>query len=502
MQANSNATTSAPWPKPLEHAVRSPSGHWLAAFVGAWRADWRERLRDWRVWLVLGLGAALAAAAATLTSLELQERLAARQTAQQAEQQRWLNQGKKYAHSAAHYGIYVFKPLSPLAAVDPGVERFVGSSVWLEAHKQNEFVYRPANDESGAARQLPLTPAFVLQVLAPLALVFLGFAAFAGERERGMLATLRISAAPLGAVAAARAAVLWCLGLLIALPAAAAAALVQWQLDAASPFVDADSALRLGVFSAGYAMYLACWAALMVAVSALAGTMLRSLAVGVGLWAALTLVLPRVAVEVSQAAAPLPSVQAFRQAMEQALGEPHDPVEEAKQKAAILAQYGVTDVKQLPINWAGLSLQRGEEHGDKIFDEHYGRLYAAMAAQSAAASVWGWLSPTVAVAGLSAAAAASDTAHHVQFVRGAEAQRRRIQRVMNDFITANPERNGQRVDADGSLWAQVPRFDFVFDALPSGGALARHLLPLLALTGLSFGLCAWAARRLSRAALK
>ena len=88
MQANLNATTSAPWPTPLEPAVRSPAGHWWAALVGAWRADWRERWRDWRVWLVLGLGAALAASAAALTSLELQERLAARETAHQAEQQR------------------------------------------------------------------------------------------------------------------------------------------------------------------------------------------------------------------------------------------------------------------------------------------------------------------------------------------------------------------------------------------------------------------------------
>ena len=499
MQANSNATTSARWPKPLDHAEPAVAGHWRAAFVGAWLADWRERWRDWRVWLVLGLGAALAATAAGLTALELQDRLTARQAAQQSEQQRWLNQGKKYPHSAAHYGVYAFKPLSPLAAVDPGVERYVGSGVWLEAHKQNEFVYRPANDEPGASRQVQLTPAFVLQVLAPLALVFLGFASFAGERERGMLATLRISAAPMTAVASARSAVLWCLGLLIALPAGAAAALVQWRLDAASPFT--DTAVRVLVFGGGYALYLAFWALLVVAVSALAGTLLRSLAVGIGLWAALTLVMPRAAVEAAQAAAPLPSVQAFRQAMEQALGEPHDPVEEARQKAAILEQHGVSDVKQLPINWAGLSLQRGEERGDAIFDAHYGRVYAAMAAQSRAIGLWSWLSPTVAVAGLSAAAAGSDTAHHVQFIDGAEAQRRRIQVLMNGFITANPERDGQRVDADGALWAQVPAFNFVFAPLVRSGALASNLLPLGVLFSLCAVLCAYAARRLGREAL-
>ena len=90
----------------------------------------------------------------------------------------------------------------------------------------------------------------------------------------------------------------------------------------------------------------------------------------------------------------------------------------------------------------------------------------------------------------------------MQFINGAEAQRRRIQRVMNDFITANPEREGQRVDGDGALWAKVPRFDFVFDPLLQTGAFVRSLLPLLVLTGLCAVLCAWAARRLGREALK
>ena len=36
------------------------------------------------------------------------------------ELQRWLDQDPKNPHSAAHYGIWVFKPASPLATLDPG----------------------------------------------------------------------------------------------------------------------------------------------------------------------------------------------------------------------------------------------------------------------------------------------------------------------------------------------------------------------------------------------
>lgn len=137
----------------------SKAQHWRAAFLVARQVDWRERQCDWRVWLVPGLGFGMALAVAPLTTLELRERTEARAMAAQAEQQRWLGQGRTNPHSVAHYDVFAFKPVSALAAVDPGGERYVGSSRWLEAHKQNEFVYRWANDTPGDVRQFSLTPA-------------------------------------------------------------------------------------------------------------------------------------------------------------------------------------------------------------------------------------------------------------------------------------------------------------------------------------------------------
>ena len=452
---------------------------WWLAFTSAWRADWIERKRDWRVWAVLVLGALIATTAAITTAIDVQQTLAARALSQQAEQSRWINQGKKYPHAAAHFGVYVFKPLSALAAVDPGVEKYVGSSVWLEAHKQNEFVYRASQDESGAARQLLLTPAFTLQVLAPLAIIFLGFGVFAGERERGTLRTLVMTGAPLSAVASARGAVLLSLGLALALPSVLAVALTQLAFDAGSPFI--DGGFRVATFTVGYALYLALWCVITVAVSARMVTLRASLAVLIVAWAVSALILPRVAIELSRAAADLPSTQAFREALDGELGEDHDPAVEARQRAALLKQYGVSDVKDLPVNWAGISLARGEARGDDIFDKHYRALFAAMDAQSRAMSMLGWLSPTIAVAGLSSAAAATNTAHHVQYVNAAEAQRRVIQKTMNDFITANPENAGKRVDGEKSLWGSVKPLRFKFEPLVSETTLTRDGLPLVAL---------------------
>jgi len=472
---------------------------WFSTFAAAWQADWRERRRDRRVALVLLLGLALAVVAALLSAIELRDTARARAEATQAEQHRWLHQGRKNPHSAAHYGIYAFKPPSALAAADPGIERYVGSTVWLEAHKQNEFVYRPVNDAPGTVRQFTLTPAFVLQVLLPLALVFLGFGAWAGEREAGALAQLRLQSARLGAVAAARAAVLLALGLLLALPAFAAVLWVQSQLPAAAEAFD-DASARWLLFGSAYFGYLMLSCLAIVAVSAASATLLRSLAVLMGLWAATTLVLPRAAVAWADAQAPLPSGAVFRQQMEAALGEPHDPARELREQQALMQRYGVSRLEDLPVNWSGISLQRGEEHGNEIFDAHYGKLFAAMRAQDEAVARWAWLSPTLAVAGLSAAAAASDTDHHLQFVQGAEAHRRLIQRLMNDAITATPDRNGQRSEADQDLWSRVPPLQFRFD--PLGRTPWRHGMPLLALLVLAVLACHLSLRRLQRGPLR
>lgn len=498
MQANSNVTISPPSPAPLDRAaVADTAGaRWWRAFKGALSADWAEKRRDWRSKLIIGLGVVIAALAATITAIDVHETMADRAVAQQIEHERWSSQGKKNAHSAAHYGVYVFKPLSALSAVDPGIERYVGSTVWLEAHKQNEFIYRPANDRLGSSRQLPLTPTFVLQVIAPLAMIFLGFGVFAGERERGTLRALRMTAAPLTAVGAARALMLWLLALALAVPACIGVAAILTSFNFVSPFV--DGGLRLALFCMSYLAYLAIWALVVVAVSAIATSMRASLAILVAIWALWTLIVPRVAVELADSAHQLPSAQAFREQLDRSLGEPHDPDEEAKQKAAILAQYKVTDVKQLPVNWAGISMQRGENRGDAIFDAHYGALFAGFNQQSQFINAFGWLSPMVSAGGVASAAAGSDTAHHIEFVREAETHRRMIQRMMNDFITANPDRDGARVDADDALWKTVPVFNYRFPALTTVVGALAGLTSLAAMLLASIFLFAFAMKKLAK----
>lgn len=467
---------------------------WRQAFIGAWQADWRERRRDWRVALVLALGLTLAACAALLASLDLDRTRAARAVAAAAEAERWVHQGSKNPHSAAHYGVYAFKPLPTLAAIDPGIEHYVGSSLWLEAHKQNDMVYRPAADSAGADRQFRLSPALVLQVLAPAAMIFLGFGMFAGERERGMLPALRLNGAPLGAIASARAAVLLCLAMTMSLPGIVAILVMKWHVGGAEPV--ADAGLRAVLFVSGHLVYLAIWAAAVTAASAYAATMRASLALLVTLWTALTLVLPRAAAELAQSAAPLPSAQAFRQAVDEDLGMPDDPAQAEHHKQQLLAQYGVDKVADLPVNWSGISQLRSEAHGNAVFDRHYGPLFTAMATQDRAMALAGWFSPAAAIAGLSSRLAASDSASHIEFIRAAESHRRLMQNLLNSDLARNPDRDGVKYQAGEALWRSIPVLTFRYRALDPREVFMLWLLPLLTLLILSIGLAAAALRRL------
>ena len=46
-------------------------------------------------------------------------------------------QPDRHPHRMVHYGNFIFRPLGPLAAFDPGVDAFTGNSMFLEGHRQN-----------------------------------------------------------------------------------------------------------------------------------------------------------------------------------------------------------------------------------------------------------------------------------------------------------------------------------------------------------------------------
>src|SRR5688572_15412928 len=98
--------------------------------------EFRDVLRDGRFRIAAGVVVALLGAALLLGGRQAGRIHAERAAAAAQERRNWVEQGDKNSHSAAHFGVYAFKPLPPLAAVDRGIEPFVGTTVLLEAHRQ------------------------------------------------------------------------------------------------------------------------------------------------------------------------------------------------------------------------------------------------------------------------------------------------------------------------------------------------------------------------------
>ncbi|MDT1823515.1 ABC transporter permease, partial [Acinetobacter baumannii] len=46
-------------------------------------------------------------------------------------------QPDRHPHRVVHYGHFLFSPLNPLAAFDPGIDGYTGNTLYLEGHRQN-----------------------------------------------------------------------------------------------------------------------------------------------------------------------------------------------------------------------------------------------------------------------------------------------------------------------------------------------------------------------------
>lgn len=455
------------------------------------RKEFVELLRDGRYRWSAGIVLALLALAVVAGSLNQRALVAAQQAAQAVEQARWYGQGEKNPHSAAHYGVYAFKPRLAPGFVDPGVEPYTGVATWIEAHKQNEMVFRPAQDATLAQRFGDLTVALVVQAILPLVVVLLGYNAFAGERERGTLRQLlalglRPRDLMLGKLLGFAGA--------LALVAGPALLLASAALVWSGPAAGAGRFLPLALV---HGVYLAIFALVALAVSARAATPRFALAVLLGFWALNTLVAPRALAALAGRLHPLPDPIVTRARMKAELGDPHGaPTQLQTLVASLLRRHGVERVEDLPVNVRGLQLQLGEEHGNRIFDRYHGDLSGRIERQNRVMDGGALLFPLLGLQALSTALAGTDFAQHRDFVRQAETYRRLVQKLLNDEITARPLRPGEVHLAGQELWRRIPPFQYPPPALAT--VLGQQVPALALLAAWAAGAAVFAARSAAR----
>ena len=457
------------------------------------RSELRQMLRDGRVRIALITLLALFATTLAVGSAQQARYDNNVREAVKADRSIWERQGARNPHSVAHFGQYAFKPAGAISLFDPGLTPWLGTALWMEAHYQNTAAYRAIDDQVAPTLISNLSAAFVLQYLAPLLLIFLGYALIARERERQTLKLVLANGASLRAWAGGKFLSLLALAAALWLPSLALVAVAD----------SSDEWARSVMLVLAYAAYLLMLCALIFAVSAKARTARSALLALLCGWVLMALVIPRVAAVVAERAAPSADAGQFwrdvRAALRQGVSG-HDPADD-REKALLektLAEYGVTRVEDLPVSFAGIALQAGEEHGNEVFDHFYTQLRAAEERQRTVLRLASLVSPWIPLRGLSSGIAGTDAEHHSHYVHAAENYRRELQRYLNGNVTQHGKGKDD-YQADAQTWRQTPVFSYQTPALREiGAAYLPEALLLLGWIVLSVVALSVAVRGLAR----
>lgn len=465
------------------------------------REEWRYLFRDRAAVLSLALLTVLTLLAA-LNAYEHQRNANAQRAHYQAQANgEFEAQPDRHPHRVVHYGHFLFRPLNSLAAFDPGIDGYTGNTLYLEGHRQNSANFGDVRQHSLLLRFGQLTPAFVLQVLAPLLLVFFGHAGVARERESG---TLRIL---LAQGVRSRQLVL---GKFLALAGFAGLALAPALLGlawlAASGQAPWSMALLIG---AGYAGWLLLWTLVVVLASTLAARGRDALLVLLTAWALLVIMVPRWAPDVANTAVALPTrfednIHVQRDYL--ALGDAHNPNDPkfSAFRSKLLKQYGVSRVEDLPVNYKGLVGMEGERMSTELFNRYADETFGRQERQNAVVDAFGWLSPTLALRRLSMTAAGTDLAAYRSFLEQGERYRYDLVQGLNRLQVeelryaddTNPDKENR---VSSAHWNTFPEFHYQGPGPDESLRRAAPAALVLTLWLAALGALAWAmAARLGR----
>jgi len=359
--------------------------------------------------------------------------------AQSAMYDKWVNQGEKHPHSAAHYGQFAFKPKPVLSFLDVGLDNYTGISVFLEAHKQNEILFSAAQDSNGMTRFGEMTVALILQILLPVLIIFLTFNIFSKEREEGTLKLLHAQGISMRQLFIGKAMGTYLIVLVLFLPIIVLAFLL---LNQPSATIDSGVTSKFIWLTIGYAVYFLVFVLLCVLISAFAKNSGFALLTLLGLWIAACIILPKATANLADKVYPTPSQFEFKNTIRNKVKngiDGHNPSDTrlASLKEEVLEQYGVNTIEELPVNWSGIAMQAGEEYTDQVYDAEFTNIEDIFNRQNRFSEWAGFVNPYLAVRNLSMALAGTDFHHHVTFARAAEDYRRGFVKKLNKDMEVN-----------------------------------------------------------------
>lgn len=372
----------------------------------------------------------------------------------------WEMQGEKNSHSAAHFGIYLFKPLSPLAIWDNGIDKHYGVSLYVEAHIRNQLQFKAIEDNPLLARWGELTPAVILLVLLPLLMMWLAGNGVVSDRLNGTFKLVVSQGISSQKYIWGKAAALWCISSSIIFSV--------WVLGGAMAsvlskqnFFCMESVLLLLLYCLynGIYIHLGLW------VSIKAANRRSALVALLAIWLVAVWLVPKLTAQFSERSYPSPSTESFMKKISDDVatngisghGGSNEKMKALEKKWT--KKYGVDSVQQLPLNWLGVTLQADEDTNNLIYDKHYDTLYAGYYSQLDLHQASGLLSPFMPARLFSMSLAGTSLTNSLHFYSATETYRKNFIRVLNNRLR-DKSRYGGRDTGRIEFWKTAPAFHY------------------------------------------
>ena len=364
----------------------------------------------------------------------------------------WEDQFPKNPHMAAHFGTFAFKQANPLSIFDKGISNYSGTFIYLEAHRQNDFLFSPAQNASVFLRMGEFNISFLLQFIIPLFILTIGAGMFSEEKERGIIAFIKANAVPVQYIAYAKILVLTGLVSATVLLLALGSVFICFVNDIHWSF--ADLSILVVLFSC-YTLFYFTLSSLAVLISLKSKTYKTAFVTSCFVWIILFFLIPRLSINLANSWFPLPSNIAFREQVKKNIDQGingHARGDREKHVIdSLLQAHGVDSTHKLPVNIDGILLAQGEQYSSNIYTIHFQKLNQRLISQQQISQVAGLFDPFLPMRNLSMQLCKNNIQHEKDFREQAEKYRNYFVNELNNNMTLyskESEFNTYKVDSE------------------------------------------------------
>lgn len=400
----------------------------------------------------------------------------------------WEANPDKHPHRMAHFGTFAFRISPPLAIFDNGIENYTGNTLFLEAHRQNSVNFSEATFSTGVLRFGELSLAFLLQIILPLILFFIGFSTVAQDRENGTLKVLLAQGAQWKEILFGKTIGLFLVAQLFFFPVLLMVFLGLFVFSAVE--VDASLWLRMGLLCLSYLSFFFVVSALTIGISARSKQAKNALLKLLIFWLFFVVFLPKSAQALGNYYFPTPTKLTFNAAIEQEViekGDSHNPNDPYynQLRDSVLAVHEVTKTADLPFNYSGFIMREGEKISSQLYRKHLKDLVAIYQSQNSLTQFSSLINPFTAIKQLSMCVAGTGFAAYLNFQDQADAYRYSLAQTMNElqmeFISPKKESGseGKKHVIGHKHWEEFS--DFVHQPMPLSRSLASAAFALFSL---------------------